>query len=279
MLPSARGAHAGSDEWSKCCGIAGAAVAIDLDGARPSNGRALDRLPHEVPSWRLEGPDLACVAAIIQTAPMRFPARLTGLYAITPETADTETLCLQVQAVLSGGARAIQYRQKDLPPALALDQARRLQTLCARFGRPLIINDSIELMEAVGAAGVHLGREDGDPALARARVGSQALIGVSCYDRYELALAARDIADYVAFGSVFASPTKPLAVRAPLSLFTQARADGIASVAIGGIDATNAAAVFAAGADAVAVITAVFAAPDPAAAAAQIAGLAPQRSR
>ena len=201
--------------------------------------------------------------------------RLYGLYAITPETPDTDDLCRQVEAVLSGGATAIQYRQKGLAPDIGLDQARRLQALCVRFDRPLIINDSIGLMEAVGAAGVHLGREDGDPVRARARIGPDRLLGVSCYDQFELALAARGIADHVAFGSVFSSPTKPLAVRAPLALLGRARAEGLNTIAIGGIDADNAASVFAAGADAVAVISAVFGTPDPAAAAARIAALAP----
>ena len=114
---------------------------------------------------------------------------------------------------------------------------------------------------------MHIGRDDGDPAQARDRIGPDKWLGVSCYDDFRRAQAVIGIADHVGFGSVFTSPTKPHAVRAPLTLFAQARELGLNSVAIGGIDRHNAALPIDAGAQAVAVITDIFADPDPASAA------------
>lgn len=195
---------------------------------------------------------------------------VAGLYAITHEESDTGRLTRKAEAALAGGAGLLQYRNKSGDPSLRRDQARALLALCRRAGALLIVNDDLELALAIGADGVHLGREDGDIAAARARLGPQMLLGVSCYDRIELAVAAVAAgADHVAFGSVFASSTKPGAVRAPLELFTRARARLVVPiVAIGGITAENAGAVIAAGADAVAVISAVFDADDITAAAA-----------
>ena len=189
---------------------------------------------------------------------------VAGLYAITPEDADTDRLARKVEAALAGGARLVQYRSKSPDSEARRAQGERLLGLCRRAGVPLIINDDLELALAIGADGVHLGRDDGDVATARARLGTGRLLGVSCYDRLELAIAAVAAgADHVAFGSAFASPTKPDAVRAPPALFTQARARlRVPIVAIGGITPENAHLVIEAGADAVAVITAVFDARD-----------------
>ncbi|MEB2350997.1 MAG: thiamine phosphate synthase [Burkholderiaceae bacterium] len=121
-----------------------------------------------------------------------------------------------------------------------------------------IVNDTIELASAVYADGLHIGRDDGDPATIRAALGAQPILGVWCYDSFERALAACGFADYVAFGSVFVSAVKPGAVRAPRGLFARAREAAMHAVAIGGIDAGNAFEVAQAGAAAVAVITAVF---------------------
>jgi thiamine-phosphate pyrophosphorylase len=187
-----------------------------------------------------------------------------GLYAITPEEPDTDRLLCLVRAALAGGAAAIQYRSKDAPRALRRRQARALVELCREYDAPLIVNDDVDLADEADADGAHLGAEDGDLLAARRRLGPDKLLGASCYDRMDLALAAKQAgADHVAFGSVFASPTKPGAVRAPLALFAQARrAVGLPLVAIGGITPENAHQVIAAGADALAVISAVFAAPD-----------------
>jgi len=198
---------------------------------------------------------------------------LRGLYAITPETRDTRRLLADARACLAGGATLLQYRAKDLPGALALEQARALAAECRAARALFIVNDSVELAIAAGAAGVHLGRDDVAVAAARGRY--DGIIGVSCYDRPESARAARDAgADYVAIGSVFPSATKPAAVRAPLGAIELARrAGGLPVAAIGGITPANAPAVVAAGADMVAVISALFEAPDVRAAAESISRL------
>jgi thiamine-phosphate pyrophosphorylase len=136
--------------------------------------------------------------------------------------------------------------------------------LCRPAQVPLIVNDDLELAIALDADGAHLGRDDGDLAEARRRLGPRRLLGASCYNRLELArMAVATGADYVAFGSAFASPTKPGAVRAPLELFREARrALPVPIVAIGGITVENARELLAAGVDAIAVITALFGADD-----------------
>lgn len=191
--------------------------------------------------------------------------RLHGLYAITPEGLTQDLLLARVERALQGGARLLQYRSKDRDPQRRAQLARTLAALCRRLGAAFIVNDDVELALAVDADGAHLGREDGDLAVARARLRGK-LLGASCYDRLELARAAVAAgADYVAFGSVFASPTKPGAVRAPLSLFTQARALGVPLCAIGGITVDNAPALVGAGADLLAVVSDLFDANDVAA--------------
>jgi thiamine-phosphate pyrophosphorylase len=193
-----------------------------------------------------------------------------GLYAITPDELDAARLTGLVARALEGGVDWLQFRVKGGAPAQREDLARRVKALCDAAGVPLVVNDDVELALAIDAAGVHVGRDDGDPAAIRARIGPARVLGVSCYDDAARARSMLGVADHVGFGSVFASPTKPHAVRAPLALFGQARAMGLPSVAIGGIDRTNARLPIEAGADAVAVISDVFAAPDPARAAREL---------
>ena len=206
---------------------------------------------------------------------------LRGLYAITPETRDTAWLASAVAQAVEGGARVVQYRDKSGDADLRIAQARAIAGICRRGGARLIINDDVALALDAGADGVHLGREDGAIAEARRRLPAGALLGASCYDRFELAQAALDAgADHVAFGAVYPSSVKPGAVRASLDLFRTARAKlDCPIIAIGGINADNAAAVIQAGADAVAVITAVFGAPDIRKAAAAIARLFPDTGK
>lgn len=186
--------------------------------------------------------------------------RIKGLYAVTPDLADTRKLVAQVRTVLEAGASLLQYRNKPASAALRLEQALALLAECRRFGVPLIINDHVDLAHAIGADGVHLGGDDGEIVAARAVLGPDRMIGASCYDRIDLALNAKlQGADYVAFGACFSSGTKPLAVRAPLTLFAQARAEvGLPTVAIGGITAENLPMVLDAGADCVAMVAALF---------------------
>jgi len=185
--------------------------------------------------------------------------RLAGLYAVTPDLADTRDLVARVTAALEGGACAIQYRNKTADPALRCVQAAALAQVHASRGGLYIVNDDAALAMAVGADGVHVGADDGSIAAAREQVGPDRIVGVSCYDdfaRAEAAVAAG--ADYVAFGSFFASATKPAARRADIGLLGRAKALGVPIVAIGGITAGNARQLAGAGADAVAVIAAVF---------------------
>jgi thiamine-phosphate pyrophosphorylase len=188
--------------------------------------------------------------------------KLRGLYAVTPDIADRSRLRELVGQALEGGVAALQYRCKSLPSSQRLEEATALAALCNAKGVPFIVNDDPGIAIAADADGAHLGKDDGDLAAARATLGDK-LLGASCYDSLDaarLAVAAR--ADYIAFGSVFSSSTKPTAVRAPLALFARARSLGVPLVAIGGITLENAPQLIAAGADAVAVISDLFDAPD-----------------
>ena len=189
---------------------------------------------------------------------------VSGLYAITPDETDTAELLRKVRLALLGGARVVQYRNKVADVALRLKQAEALRELTREFAVSLIINDDAALAQQVAADGVHLGGADGSVAEARAVLGGSKLIGVSCYNRLALAHEAVSLgADYVAFGSFFASTVKPDAVAATLDLLRQARRElAVPLVAIGGITVHNGAQLLEAGANALAVISAIFAAPD-----------------
>jgi len=189
---------------------------------------------------------------------------ISGLYAVTPDFADTAVLLAKTQAALAGGARLLQYRNKTADENLRREQAAALRELCRRYDSMLIINDHVELAREIDADGVHIGADDAGVAAARSRLGHGKIIGATCYNDLQHALAAAaQGADYVAFGSFFASTVKPGAVRAPLALLQQARREiAVPVVAIGGITLDNVAALIAAGANAVAVISALFAAPD-----------------
>ena len=190
-----------------------------------------------------------------------------GLYLITPEEPDTARLLARVAAVLPQ-ATWLQYRQKDADAGRRLAQATALQALCIDAGVPLIVNDDVALAAAVGAAGVHLGEDDGDIAAARARLGPDAIVGTSCYDEAIFAEHAVSAgASYVAFGAFFPTTSKVTTRRATPALLAGAAALGVPRVAIGGITPDNMGPLVAAGADLVAVIGGVFEAADPVAAA------------
>jgi thiamine-phosphate pyrophosphorylase len=189
---------------------------------------------------------------------------MRGLYAVTPDLESTADLLSRVRAVLAARPALIQYRNKLAPAGLRRVQAEALLAECRACGIPLIVNDDVELALSIAADGVHVGHDDGDVAQVRGLIGPRMLLGVSCYADLGRARAARDAgADYVAFGAVRSSSTKPEAVRAPLELFARARALGLPLVAIGGITLDNAADVIAAGADMLAVISDVFDAVEP----------------
>ena len=201
-------------------------------------------------------------------------SQIQGLYAITDSTLLQGRLLASVEAALQGGAQVIQYRDKIAPELLGSalhkeqqrrhDEALALLALCRSHHAPLLINDDVELAANIKADGVHLGQSDGSLLTARARLGSDAIIGVTCHNQIGLArIAARDGASYVALGAMFSSGTKPLAQPCPLSVLTHARAQlALPLVAIGGITPDNAASVIDAGAQAVAVIASLWQAPD-----------------
>jgi thiamine-phosphate pyrophosphorylase len=192
---------------------------------------------------------------------------LKGLYLITPDDDDTDRLLRRVRVVLPGAA-LLQYRNKPAAAALRREQAAALLGACRDAGVPLVVNDDVGLARDIGADGVHLGHGDGSAADAREKLGPGAIVGVSCYADAALARAAVAAgASQVAFGAFRPSPTKPHAPRASVSLL-EATADlGVPRVAIGGITPHDAPALLAAGADLIAVISGVFDASDPAAAA------------
>jgi thiamine-phosphate pyrophosphorylase len=201
--------------------------------------------------------------------------KLSGLYAVTPDDQHTPRLTALVGSALEGGVRLVQFRSKSTLPELRRSQAAELLRLCRARGARLIINDDLTLALALGADGVHLGRDDGDVSAARAALGPDKLLGVSCYaDLGCAASAAAAGADYLAFGSMYPSATKPEAPPAPLALLGEARRRyGLPVAAIGGINLANAARTIAAGADLLAVVSDLFDAKDIGARAREYAGL------
>ena len=190
--------------------------------------------------------------------------KLRGLYAITPEQANGQRLLSDVEAALAGGCRLLQYRDKISAMPERVARAHALRELTRRYAAHLLINDDLALGALVQADGVHLGSDDGNLPAARAILGPEKILGASCYA--DLAAAEKAVAagaDYVAFGAVYPSPTKPQAARADIELFTRAKTELLATTcAIGGITLANAAPLIAAGADLLAVITDLFGAPD-----------------
>lgn len=189
---------------------------------------------------------------------------LRGLYGITPNEPDTARLLTLVRAALVGGMRILQLRNKLASPVLREEQARALRALTREYGCLLIINDDAKLAAAVDADGAHLGAEDGSIREARALLGPGRLLGATCYGSLDNARKAlAEGADHIAFGGFFRSTVKPGNAQRPLSLLTDAKREfAVPVVAIGGITQATTPQLIEAGADAVAVITALFGAPD-----------------
>jgi len=195
---------------------------------------------------------------------MAEPAAPAGLYLVTPEHLSGIPLLAAVDQALDAGVRWLQYRDKSGDDAIRRATAVALARLCRQHAAQLVINDDLELALAIDGAGLHLGRNDGDIAVARARLGAGRVLGASCQGdlrRARDALAAG--ASYVAFGAIHPSTSKPLATVVGHAVLVEARSAGIGPrVAIGGITLERSAATLAAGADALAVIGDVFDAPD-----------------
>ena len=202
---------------------------------------------------------------------------MRGLYLVTPNWDDTEKLILATDAALGAGAALVQYRHKEASPALRREQATALLALCRRHGRPLVINDHVDLCQAIDADGVHLGHTDGGVREARALLGQDKIVGASCYGELALARAAVEAgASYVAFGGFYPSPVKKYTFVTPPEMLDQARAEfSVPIVVIGGMTPNNAAPLVARGIDLVAAITSVYGSRDPGAAARAFGALFP----
>lgn len=189
-----------------------------------------------------------------------------GLYVITDcVNLDTSRLLYSTRRILDSGVSALQYRDKAADASLRLERATALQELCRGYDTVFLINDDVELAARIGADGVHVGREDAVYEQCRTVLGSEAIIGVSCYNQLDRALAAQaNGADYVAFGAFYPTATKQTGYRAYPDLLTQARSRlTIPLVAIGGITPENGAGLIEAGADLLAVVSSVYASDDP----------------
>jgi thiamine-phosphate pyrophosphorylase len=202
---------------------------------------------------------------------------MRGLYLVTPNWDDTEKLIAATDAALGAGAALVQYRHKEAGPDLRKEQAAALLALCRRHGRPLVINDHLDLCQAIDADGVHLGHTDDGVQEARALLGKDKIVGASCYGELALARAAVEAgASYVAFGGFYPSPVKKYTFVTPPELLDQARAEfSLPIVVIGGMTPNNAAPLVTRGIDLVAAITSVYGSRDPGAAARAFGALFP----
>ena len=190
---------------------------------------------------------------------------ISGLYGITPDMTNTDALLARTEQVLKGGARLIQYRNKAADKALRYHQAKLLLQLCRSYDIPMIINDYVDLAVEINADGVHVGALDTSIKTARSLLGTNKIIGASCYNTLELAIQAeKNSADYVAFGAFYPTYTKQTAVVAPISILCSAKKIlTVPIVSIGGINLTNALPLIKSGVDAVALCSALYQAEDP----------------
>ena len=184
--------------------------------------------------------------------------RIQGLYGITPN--NNLNIALIEHVITKHQVNILQYRHKTNDEQLKLDEAQQLLDLCLTHNTLFIVNDDINLCEKVGAHGVHLGQNDTSINTAREQLGEKAIIGMSCYNQLQLAFDAQEIgANYVAFGSLFNSATKPTAKHCPLSVIKSAKEKlKLPIVGIGGINFENQKLAFEAGCDAVAMLNGLF---------------------
>ncbi|ALM54202.1 thiamine phosphate synthase [Halomonas huangheensis] len=198
-----------------------------------------------------------------------FHPRQLSVYLVTdPGLCESYGLERTVMDAVQGGATLIQLRDKHAPDSELIDIATRLKSVMAESGVPLVINDRVAVAEASGADGVHLGQDDGDVADARRRLGNTAIIGLSVQNVEQLHTLDTTSLDYLGLGPVFATATKSDHA-APLGFEGLARliaASPLPNVAIGGLKAEHAAQIRQAGADGIAIISAICGQPDPKAA-------------
>jgi thiamine-phosphate pyrophosphorylase len=189
------------------------------------------------------------------------------LYLITDrkQVAKGHTLYTAVEAALQGGVKAVQLREKDLSADALLPLATQLRVLTRSHGALLFINDNIDIALSVKADGVHLGGHSEATGVIRTKVGEKMLIGVSTHSKKEVELAAKQGADFVTFGPVYATPSKakygqPQGLE---KLAESCRNSSIPVFALGGITTERATEVQQAGARGIALISAIIASPDP----------------
>lgn len=197
------------------------------------------------------------------------------VYAVTDRAwVGKMTLYQQVEAALQNGATCVQLREKELDQADFLEEAREMAALCKRYHVPFIINDNVDIAIACHADGVHVGQDDMAASEVRKRVGDQMMIGVSAHTVEEALEAVRNGADYLGLGAVFSTSTKADADAMSFdTLKAICDAVDIPTVAIGGISASNLIQLSGSGVDGVAVVSAIFGAPDPGKATAQLVEL------
>ncbi len=200
---------------------------------------------------------------------------MKGLYLVTPDWDDTERLLSVTEQALQGGATVLQYRHKTASDALRKEQAQALLTLCRRLNLPLVINDHVELCEAIDADGLHVGGTDASVAQVRARLGKDKIVGASCYGDLQLARDAKAAgASYVAFGGFYPSRVKKYAVTTAPDIIARAISEmDIPVCVIGGMTADNSKPLVAQGAHLVAAISSVYSADDPRSVASEFANL------
>jgi thiamine-phosphate pyrophosphorylase len=195
---------------------------------------------------------------------------MKGLYIVTPDWDDTAKLLDVTEKALKGGAALVQYRHKTTTPEQRREQAKALQALCKRYNRPFIINDFVDLCLELDADGVHVGESDEAVAKVRAAVGPDKIVGSSCYGDMERVRAAYKAgASYIALGGFYPSRVKKYPVTTELDIVKQMKAEipHLPSCAIGGINHENAVPLVERGIDMIAVVSGVYFADDPEAAA------------
>ena len=198
------------------------------------------------------------------------------LYAVTDRAwVGRMSLYQQVEAALKNGATCVQLREKELDEKAFLEEAKEMAVLCRSYHVPLIINDNVDIAIACGADGVHVGQDDMAASDVRARVGENMIIGVSAHTVEEALEAVKNGADYLGLGAVFSTSTKTDAgAMSHETLKAICDAVDVPTVAIGGISRNNLMQLAGSGVDGVAVVSAIFGAEDPGAAAAELAALA-----
>lgn len=199
---------------------------------------------------------------------------LRGLYIVTPDWDDTARLLAVTEQALLGGAAIVQYRHKTAQPVQRMEQAAALLSLCRQYQKPLIINDHLDLCQALDADGLHVGGTDIDVAAARAALGEHKIVGASCYGDLQRAKdAAAAGASYIAFGGFYPSRIKKYDFRTEYDIVSEAADIGLPRVVIGGMTLENCKPLVQRGSEMVAAISSVYFEEDPQAAARAFAAL------